>query len=425
MADFSPHRVVLDNGLTVLHQENAASPAVVAALYVAAGACFEAPAAAGLATLTAGALRRGTATRSKTEIGEVLDFRGAHLRCSAGRHSASIVTKMRAVDTPALLELTADCARNPSFPADELEKLRGNRLTSLREDLDDPDAVAGDSFREMMYPEGHPYRAPIRGDLTTVETIQTADLRAFHARQYHAASAMLVIVGAISQDEALALVREHFGDWESGAAAGYRQAQVEIPDVPLLPVDDSRSDMPDKAQLSLLMGHAGIRRTDARYYAAILMNAVLGRFAMGGRLGKSVREEQGMAYYTYSGFGAGLGPGPFAVRAGVQPQHLEAAIDSIRTQVGRMRDEGVTEAELDDVRSAAIRSLPQALESNEGIAGLLHEIEMFDLGLDFPTRYPGVLEGVDVGAANAAAGELLHPDHLSVSVAGPLAPANA
>jgi zinc protease len=183
--------------------------------------------------------------------------------------------------------------------------------------------------------------------------------------------------------------------------------------------------MPDKAQISLIMGHPGIRRSDPRFYAASLMNSVLGRFAMGGRLGRVVREEQGMAYYTYSDFAAGLGAGPFAVRAGLQPQHLNTAIASIREQVAAVRDGGVTAAELDDARAAAIGSLPRTLESNEGIAGLLHQIELFELGWDFPDRYGEIMTGVTLEQANRAAGELLHPDALSISVAGPLQAAEA
>jgi len=417
---FAPQRAVLDNGLTVLHQHNPASPAVVASLSIVAGAMREPAEHAGLATFAAAALRRGTQSRRKHEIGETLDFRGAHLRCSASRHGASLVAKMRAVDAADVLELLADCALHPSFPAAEFEQLRGNRLTSLREELDDPDTMAGRGFRELVFPVGHPYRASVRGTAETIEAIDVDQLHEFHAAHYHPSAALLVIAGALSWDDALALANEHLGEWQGPDRGGYRAAQDEVPDVPVSPATEHRHEMPDKAQVSLLMGHAGIRRADPRFYAAALMNSVLGRFAMGGRLGRVVREEEGMAYYTYSDFGAGLGAGPFTVRAGVQPQHVDAAVAAIHEQIARVREHGIEAAELDDARAAAIGGLPRTLESNEGMAGLLHQIELYDLGWDYPGRYPAVMEAVELDAANDAARDLLHPEALSLSVAGPL-----
>ena len=424
-SSFAPQRAVLDNGLTVVHQHNPVSPAVIASLSIAAGAVLEPVEHGGLATLTAAALRRGTKSRSKRDIGEILDYHGAHLGCSASRHGTSLVAKMRAVDAAEVIGLMGDCARNPVFPSAELEKLRGNRLTALREDRDDPDIMAARGFREILYPAGHPYATAVRGTVESVESIQVEQLRSFHTAHYAPSAALLIIVGAVDWEETVALAHQHFGTWQGSDRGGYRGAQEEIPDAPIGVAVERRLEMPDKAQVSLLMGHSGIRRADPRFYAAALMNSVLGRFAMGGRLGRVVREEQGMAYYTYSDFSAGVGAGPFTVRAGVQPQHLAAAVAAIREQVETVRATGVQVAELNDARAAAIGSLPRALESNEGIAGMLHQVELFDLGWDYPARYAEIMASVDLDAVNAAARQLLHPDALCLSAAGPLQPTSA
>ena len=419
-AGFNPRRQVLDNGLTLVHQHNPLSPAVVVSLSFAAGAVGDPTEKAGLASLMAPALRRGTGSRSKRDIGEILDFRGAHLRCSSSRHSTSLVAKMRGADADEMFDLVADCARNPTFPAEEVEQLRGNRLTSLWEDEDDPDVMAGRGFRDLLYPSGHPYGVPARGTLETIPGISAEDLTAFHARWFDPSAALLVVVGDIEWERVVDLTGRCFGDWTGEGRGGYRAAQTSVDDAPIGTAQQAWHDMPDKAQVSLLMGHAGIRRADPRFYAAALMNSVLGRFAMGGRLGRVVREEQGMAYYTYSSFSAGWGAGPFTVQAGVQPEHLDASVASIREQVTATRDAGVEAAELDDARAAAIGSLPRTLESNEGMAGLLHQIELFDLGWDYPARYSEIMSEVDLDAANAAARDLLHPDAMVLSAAGPL-----
>jgi len=151
------------------------------------------------------------------------------------------------------------------------------------------------------------------------------------------------------------------------------------------------------------------------------MNMVLGRFAMGGRLGRSVREEQGMAYYTYSAVDAGLGPGPFVVRAGVQAVHVEPAVKSILAEIERIRSEPVAEEELENAKLAMVRSLPRMLESNEGIAGFLHQVELFDLGADYLDRYAEAIGAIDSAAVTAAARDLLDPEHYALAIAGPYA----
>ena len=423
-AGFAPTRTQLDNGLVVMHQSNRASSAVTISLSVAAGACFESGTQAGLATLMARGLTRGTELRDKGAVGEVLDFRGAHLGGSAGRHTAGLVAKSRAEDLPEIMDLLAECARRPSFPDAEVSKLVGDRLTALQEDLDDPAIVAMRSLRELAYPDQHPYAANLRGTPTTVEGIRANDLRTFHARFFGPSAALLVVAGNVEAEEALEITQGAFDSWaDQTARGGYRQAQCAVADVePLLKVQRQVKTMPDKAQVDIALGHPAIRRSDERYYAAALMNMILGRFAMGGRLGRSVREEQGMAYYTYSSLAGGLGPGPFVVRAGVQPQHVEPAVEAVLTEIRSIRAELVTADELDNAKAATIRALPRALESNEGAAGLLHEIEMFDLGLDYLGRLEGFVGQVDADAVQSAAQELLCPDAYALAIAGPWSP---
>ena len=417
-------RTELDNGLVIMHQANHASPAVTVSLSVAAGACFETPAQAGLATLMARGLTRGTEVRDKAAVGEVLDFRGAHLGGSAGRHTAGMVAKSRAEDLPEVMALLAECSRRPTFPEVEVGKLVGDRLTALREDLDDPAVMAMHGLRHLVYPATHPYAARLAGTEATVAGICADDLRAFHARFFGPSAALLVIAGNVDTAAALSIARDAFDDWtDDEPRGGYRQAQCEVADVPPLPEVRRHVDsMPDKAQVDIALGHASIRRADDRYYAASLMNMILGRFAMGGRLGRSVREERGMAYYTYSALGGGLGPAPFVVRAGVQPQHVEDAVDAVLAEIRRIRSETVDADELDNAKAATVRALPRALESNEGMAGLLHEIEMFDLGLDYTQRLEGLVSQVDAEAVHATARELLFPDAYALAIAGPWSP---
>lgn len=419
---FEPTRARLPSGVTFLHQHVPASATVTVSLSVPAGSAVDPSGKEGLASLVARGLRRGTSNRTKEEIGEVLDFRGAHLSGTAGRHGAGLVGKARAEDFEAIAELVLECARMPSFPDVEVDKLRGDRLTALREDEDDPAVVVSKELREMVYPEGHPYARRHKGTRESIAELTPEDLRRLHRDHYRPGAALVVVVGGVESARAREAIGRFSREWEGGPEeGGYREARVRIPDArPPEQVRERRVPIPDKQQADIALGHPGIRRDDERYHAAALMNTVLGRFAMGGRLGRSVREEQGMAYYTYSSLDASVGPGLFLVRAGVAPQHVEPAVESIVAEIERIRRDPIEESELEDAKAATIRSLPRALESNEGMAGMLHLMELYGLGLDYLDRFPDLVEAVTVEDVRRAAAEILAPERYGLAVAGPI-----
>jgi len=235
-----------------------------------------------------------------------------------------------------------------------------------------------------------------------------------------------VVVGAVGADEARGAVAEAFGDWESATGAqgpdggGLPAALPRIDDAPG-PIERIKvvATMANKSQADVAIGHPSIRRLDDDYFPASVMNMILGSFAMGGRLGTVIREEKGMAYYTYSSLGAGIGAGPFMVRAGVHPSNVDVAVECAFEQIERIQREPVTAEELSDAQSAIVRSLPRQLETSAGIAGALHSIEQYRLGLDYLDRFPALVEAVTIEQVMDVAARRLHPDRCAVAVAGP------
>lgn len=177
--------------------------------------------------------------------------------------------------------------------------------------------------------------------------------------------------------------------------------------------------MPGKAQSDIAYGFTSVTRSDPRFYALTLMNTVLGQYAMGGRLGDSIRERQGMAYYVFSGFDANVAEGPLLVRAGVNPSNVARAIASIDEELTRMAHDGVTPAELADAKRYLIGSMPRTLETNGGIAGFLHTSDIFGLGLDFDQRLPALLDAVTLDEVLHVARTFLVPGRAAIVVAGP------
>jgi zinc protease len=168
------------------------------------------------------------------------------------------------------------------------------------------------------------------------------------------------------------------------------------------------------------LGAPGPARSDPGYLAAAVGNSILGRFGLFGRIGDAVRESAGLAYYAYSAIGAGPGPEPWEVVAGVNPENVERAIDLIRREIGKFIARRVTAEELADNQANFIGRLPLQLESNEGVASALTHIERFALGLDYYQRFPSLIRALTREQILETAKRFLHPDHLAIAVAGPV-----
>jgi zinc protease len=176
--------------------------------------------------------------------------------------------------------------------------------------------------------------------------------------------------------------------------------------------------MMNKAQTDIAYGFTSITRHDPAYYAFSLMNNVLGQYALGGRLGDSIRERQGMAYYCSSMFEASIIPGPMMVRAGVSAANVQRAVSSIDAELRAVGRDGVTPKELTESRQYLIGSMPRALETNAGIAQFLQNAEFFGLGSDYDRRLPALLGAVTLEDVREAASRL-DPERATIVVAGP------
>jgi zinc protease len=177
--------------------------------------------------------------------------------------------------------------------------------------------------------------------------------------------------------------------------------------------------MMNKAQADVAYGFVSVVRTDPAYDAYHLMNNILGQYALGGRLGDSIRERQGMAYYVTSSLDANVVPGPLMIRAGVNPSNVERAVTSIDEELTTMASEGPTDREMAESKQYLIGSMPRTLETNIGIATFLQTAEFFGLGLDYDLRMPALLQAVSREDVHAAAREVLDPSRAVVAVAGP------
>jgi zinc protease len=415
----SPVRQVLDNGAVVIAEENHTTPAVSLLSVIRAGGYDDPVSKEGTAALLARVLDRGTASRSADVIANDLDGRGASLSVSASRHQIGVAAACLVEDFSPVLAIAADILRAPALPEPDITTRRAEILTTIRQEDDDPASVAINRFMEELYGT-HPYARRVRGTAASVQAIDRSDLVAYHERWFGPSALTVVVVGSLPARLLVEEVVRVFGDW---AGNGPRRV-LDVPEAaPPAARRLERVAMPDKAQADVAYGFVGVRRLDPRYMAASVMNNALGQYALGGRLGDSIRERQGMAYYVFSSLDGGAGPGPLMVRAGVSAENVERTIASIDTELAAVVDQGLTEKEVTESRQYMIGAIPRGLETHAGIAGFLLNAELFGLGLDYDRRLPDLIRSVTHEATMDAARTLLHPDRATIVVAGPEATA--
>jgi zinc protease len=410
----APTREVLANGVTVLAKRTSTTPAVTLIANLRAGSVHDTTELPGLAHFMSRTIDRGTERYSADELAERFDTRGVSLAALVSRHTLSLACTCLVEDLDDVLGLVAEVVIRPAFPVAEIDRRRGEIVTLIRQDEDNPAVVAVETLMSMLY-GGHPYGVRARGTLSSVERIDRQALQSFHAAHCVPKGLSLAVVGDVEPARAVEAVRASFGDWKGGSA-------VEVTRVPVPPSAGRHSHvvpMMNKSQTDIAYGFATITRQDASYYAYSLMNNILGQYSLGGRLGDSIREQQGMAYYVFSSLDANLMPGPLVIRAGVSPANVTKAVASIDTELQKLVDSGPTEQELQESKQYLIGSMPRTLETNMGIASYLQTVEFFGLGLDYDTRMPDFLRAVTPEQVHNAARRAINPANATVVVAGP------
>ena len=404
----------LPNGITVLARENWAAPSVVVEGYLIAGNLDEPANLPGLSSFTVSMLSRGTQKRTFAEINETIESVGASVGFSSDRHITNFSTKSLAEDLDLVLAVLAEELRSPAFPAQYVDRVRGLRLTALAERENDTRQMAGRAFRELMFGD-HPLGRDMLGTRESITTIQRDMLAEFYESFFRPQGMVVTVVGAVPAEEAVRKIEAAFGDWN-----GLRPARAALPSVaPIVDVRKRHALMPDKTQCDMVLGWHGMRRLDPDFDSARLANTVLGVFGLMGRLGENVRERQGMAYYAYSRVSGDREPGTWVTVAGVNPANVSRARQAMLDEVKRLQDEPVPADELEDCKSYLTGSVPLQLETNDGVASLLADIEWHGLGLDYLERYPTIINALTAEQVQQVAQKYLRPDAYVFALAGP------
>jgi zinc protease len=410
------HRHQLSNGLTLLLLENQANPTVSMSGFLRAGEYFSPSDKDSLASITASMLNKGTARRTKLEIAESLESNGARLGFSSNNFTTSISGQSLSRDLPMVLSTLAEELREPVFPEVELEKLKQRYIASIKEDLDDTRSRAYERLTQAIFPAGHPfYQYPAETIISQIETITVEDARGFYEKYYGTASMILTIVGDIEPGAVRTLIEQQLSDWQGAVAQ-----EINLP-VTQLQTEVKREivNLKDKPNCDVLIGHASrLRRSNPDYLAAVIANNALGQSTLSSRLGLKVRDEMGLTYGISSGFRSGIGDGPYTIGVTVAPENIDLAIDTTLEIVNDYISGGIREDELQDEKSSVTGSFKIGLATNAGMAGQIANAELFELGVDYLDRFPGLVNALTKPQIDEAIRKYIHPEVATTVIAG-------
>ncbi|MBC8337653.1 MAG: insulinase family protein [Alphaproteobacteria bacterium] len=365
----------------------------------------------GLANMTASLLDEGAGDMDSKAFQGTLEDLVITLRFSAQRDSlgGQLVTLTENRDIAfKLLKLALTKAR---FDAEPVERIRSQILAEIRQNTEDPGAIASKSLFKRLFPD-HPYGRPKNGTAKSVAAITRADLKAFTKRRLGKNNLIIGVVGDIAPDTLSAALDDVFGSLADKAAAW------DIPET--APESDGRTLVVEKnmPQSSIVFADKGLKRDHPDFYAAYLMNHILGGGGFTSRLYNTIREKRGLAYSVYSGLHPLKRAGLLFGGAGTTNAKVSDTLRLLKQEWTRMAETGATKEELADAKTYQTGSYPLRFTSSGSIAGMLVGIQMNALGIDYMDRRNSLIEAVTITDVNRVAKTLLRPDRLSIVIVG-------
>lgn len=404
----------LDNGMSIITVHLPGRPLATASLIVPSGAADEPDDLAGATVLMARALTEGTARYDAIGLVEAAERLGASLHAEAGWDSTSVSADVPADRLPATLELIEEVVARPTFPVEEVERLREERLNDILQAKADPRRRAEEAFVAAIYSAPCPYRRPAAGLVETVGRLDAATSRAELARRSDPARMTLVVGGDLDGIDVPAVAAERFGGWTA-----HRDA------APAGPIDASASSTvrrvrlvhrPGSVQTEIRIGHPGLPRRTPDFHAASVMSAILGGL-FNSRLNRKLREEKGYTYGASAGFDMRRAAGPFAARAAVNTDVTVPAVLDILAELHAIRD-GVTETELAEARNYLVGVFPLRFEAAGAVVGAISGLVIHDLPDDELARYRSAVEAVTADDVLAAARAHVRPSEAAIVLVG-------
>jgi len=401
------------NGARVYFVENRDLPMLDLSIEFPAGSGYDRADKSGVASMTNGIMRLGSAGMDEDEIARRTADIGARLsgRFDSDRAGLALRTLSARSEREAALEIFTLVLHKPLFPAKPLERERARLISGIKESDIQPATIAGRNLYQLLYRD-HPYGLRSSGDIESVGKITRDDLVAFYRTHYQARHAVIAIMGDVSRAEAEAIGERITAELP---AAG---AEPVLPAAKVLDAAATRMIPHHAAQSHIFVGNVGISRTDADYFPLFVGNYVLGGGGFASRISDEIRQKRGLAYSAYSYFSPLRERGPFVMGMQTRKDQAKQALDVLMKTLRDYIEQGPTEAELDAAKKNIIGGFPLRIDSNRKIHDYLSAIGFYELPLTYLDEFSANVERVTAADIKRAFARHIDPAKLVTVVVG-------
>lgn len=403
--------VTSDKGIKAWLIEDHTNPIVALRFAFKGGAALDPNGKEGLARLASATMDEGAGDWNSQAFQSRLDELSITLRFEASmdNFSGRVLTLRDNLDASA--DMLRAALLRPRFDTEPVERIRSQILADLRQREEDPNTVAALSLHRTIF-GNHPYARGSRGTLDGVKNITRDDLVRFTQNRLGKDNLVVGVSGNITPDDLKALLDRLFGDLPDTAASSA------LPDVD--PTFDTGVQVINKAipQSSILLAQSGMDRHDPDFYAAYVLNYILGGGSFASRLYEEVREKRGLVYSVYSYLMDYDKAHLWLVGAGTQNARVQETLDVITTEWTKAKENGVTREEVENAKTYLTGSFALRFNSSDTIAAILLGMQQDDLPIDFLETRNQQVEAVSFEDVNRVAQKLLSPDKLVRVVVG-------
>ncbi|MEZ5366976.1 MAG: pitrilysin family protein [Bryobacterales bacterium] len=413
----SLQRTTLSNGLEVVLAERHEIPTVELTLMVNAGFAADQFSAPGVASMAMSMQDEGAGKRSALEIGDDLDLLGANLSTGAGMDNCSVRLSALTSKLDESLDIFADVVLHPTFPENELERLKRQRLAGIQQEKTNPFATAYRLLPALIYGKDHAYGQPLTGTGTEESTkaLTREDLVRFHDTWFQPGNATVIVVGDTTLAEIKPLLEKHLGGWKKTADVPKKNiAQVDPPAKRVVYVVDK----PGAQQSVIIAGLPTVPKDNPEEVAIETLNAILGG-TFTSRLNMNLREDKHWSYGVRTMVFDTKGPRPFLAVAPVQTDKTKESLQEMDKEMREiLGDKPPTADELAKAQDNLTLRLPGRFETKRALIGAIQEMITYGLPEDYYETYPQHVRALDVDQVAKAAKEIVMPDHLVWIVVG-------
>ena len=402
----------LPNGLKLMVVEQHELPLADFVLVIRGGGTLDPATKGGVANLTSSMLTEGTTSSNSLQIADQIAYLGIGLSAGSNWDASTVSLHTPISQLDSALALFSDVVLHPSFPSEDFERARKNRLTNLVQLKDRPTAIADQAYASILYGSEHPYGHNLIGTEASVKGMTTADLQSFYKSNFIPNSSTLIIVGDVNASQIENKIKALFGGWQRGA-----QTQFTFGNTPKANATTVYLiDKPGAAQSSFRIGSIGVPRSTKDYFALNVMNTILGG-SFTSRLKQNLRETHGYTYGARSRFDMRQSAGPFTASAEIVAAKTDSSLVEFMKELNAIRDT-VPTVELSKAKRYLQLGMPGDFETTQQIANQLVPVVLYGLPLNYYNDYVANIEAVTQADVQRVAKQYIDPASLAIVIVG-------